>query len=93
MAEIITPKRGALFSSSPVSTTPVMKNNEIPKPSEIILPSISFFKSKKFYAMLGVVFFAIVLIVVVLMIGTEYNEEVVAKTGLFLPVFLRRFFR
>jgi len=90
MADIITPKRGALFSS-PVSATSVQKNNSLPKLDEF-KPKVSFFKSKKFYAILGVAFIAIVLIVVVLLTGTEYNEEVVSKTGLFLPFFLRRFF-
>lgn len=92
MAEVITPKRGALFSSNPVSATPVQKNNSLPKIEEV-KTSVSFFKSKKFYAILGVVFIAVVLIAVVLLTGTEYNEEVVSKVGLFLPIFLRRFFR
>lgn len=74
MAEVIRPKRGPLFAQQE-------KAVEVKK---------SFFKSKKFIAIIAVVFIAIVLILVILLTGTEYNEEVLSKTALLLPLVFKK---
>jgi len=76
MAEVIVPKRVALFGSGE-------SKKEEPK-------KVSFFKSKKFIAICAIVFIAIVIILVVFLTGTEYNEEVIDKAALLLPLFYRK---
>jgi uncharacterized membrane protein YvbJ len=85
MAEIITPKREPLFG------TIQSKNGEktLGMSNTPSTEKKSFFKSKKFIAIAAVIFIAIVVVAVIVLTGTEYQEEVISKSALLLPLFFR----